>query len=146
MWHFWFMANQALWGISCNCHSHEIEEDAVSGPVFRYAMSKPCSFGAVSQISELSKFKIRKKKKMFGNDLVLVEFLPVDHCSLLSLSCDLPTPVLKRPCDIVWSSWAIRKCECIYSKQALGACLWYKTWYLWEKTRCLVSFWWSVTL
>lgn len=103
MWHFWFVANQALRGISCNCHSHETEKDAVCGPSFRYALSKPCSFGAVSQISELSKVKIRKKP---GNDLVLVEFifLPMHRCSLLSLSYDMPTPILNRPCDTVGSS------------------------------------------
>lgn len=62
MWHFWFVATQALGGISCNCHSHETEEDAACGTSFRDAISKPCCFEAASKISELSKFKIRKKK------------------------------------------------------------------------------------
>jgi len=103
MWHFWFVANQALRGISCNCHSRETGKDAVCGPSFKYAIRKPCSFGAVSQISELSKAKIRKKT---GNDLVLVEFifLPMGCCSLLSLSCDMPTLILNRPCAIAGSS------------------------------------------
>lgn len=144
MWHS--MANQALWGISCNHHSHESEEDAACGTSFRDAISKPRCFEAASQISELSKFKIRKK--WTGNDLVLIQFLfmQADHSSLLSLSCDLPTSVVSRLCDTVWLSWATRKAECIYPRQAQRLICSTKpdTCKFW-KARHLVAFWQSVT-
>lgn len=104
-----------------NYHSQEPEKDAVCVPSVRYALSKPCSFGGVSQFSELSKAKIRKKT---GNYLVLIEFifLPIHHSSFFPLSCD--TPILNR------TKLSHQKI-CLYPKQISGTCLWYKTCKLW---------------
>lgn len=59
----------------------------------RCALSKPCTFGGVPHFSQLSEAKIRRET---GNYLVWVEFIsvPAHHSSFLSLSWDIPAPIL----------------------------------------------------